>query len=226
MFIPIIVSLIIVVLLYLFGIKSFPSLLLICGSSFIFVSILIEYINGVRARYLIKKEMVLVALIKLVLKNRRRYIGFVVHFAIGMIFIGFTGAYYSQQKEVVMSPGGFIKFSEYEIKYMSLNTNKLENRISVVAELEVRNDNNLATKLHPSKDFYEQWEEPMSEVDIISTAKGDLYAVLLGWQENGNAWFKFFLNPFVNWIWYGGWLLIIATTVLLLPEKLFDVLNK
>lgn len=214
-------SFIIVIILYILGIRLWSAILLIYGSAFILISVLIEFIKGIKARRNIKKEMVLVALVKLILKNRRKYIGYIVHFAVAMIFVGLIGSYYNQQKEIILTKGSTINFKDYEIKYAALRTDRTENKTSVIAELQVKQRNNVDRKLFPSIGYYELWEEPMSEVDILSTFRGDLYAVLVGWQEDDTAIFKFFFNPLIQWLWNGCWLLIGSTVILLLPEKLF-----
>ena len=218
---PFIGSLIIVMILNILGIKFWSALLLIYGSAFILISVLIEFIKEIKARRNIKKEMILVALFRLILKNRRKYIGNIVHFAVAMIFIGLVGSYYNQQKEVILTKGSSINFRDYEIKYLDIKMDRAKSKTSVIAELQVKQRNNVDTKLFPSIGYYESWEEPIAEVDILSTFKGDLYAVLIEWQEDGTALFKFFFNPLIQWLWNGCWLLIASTVILLIPEKLF-----
>ncbi len=226
MLMPLFVSIIIIIIMLLMGIKSLKSLILIFSCVFLFVTIAIEIINSLRAQFRFKQRKLSIAFFALLLKSRRRYIVYIAHLSIAMIFIGLAGANFNSQKEVILSQGSIINFNGYEIKYLSMKTETLETKTSVIAELEAKRSGNKIIKLYPSKDFYNSWKEPMTEVDIYSTLEGDLYAVLMGWEENGQAYFQFIYNPLINWLWYGCWLLIFSTFLLLLPDRLDKILVK
>jgi cytochrome c-type biogenesis protein CcmF len=51
----------------------------------------------------------------------------------------------------------------------------------------------------------------------------DIYAILVTWEaEQGKpvlAHFKFYLNPLVFWLWFGGGLMILGILIVLLPQR-------
>ncbi len=122
---------------------------------------------------------------------------------------------------MVLKKGNSIHFGNYIIKYNNLFVKSDANKTSVRAKLDLYASDNLLTRLYPGKDFHITSEQPMTEVAIYSNWKSDLYAILVGWEEDETASFKFFFNPLVNWIWFGSILMVIASIFLVLPEKFF-----
>ena len=217
--IPFLLSIPVVVLLVIMEVKLFAALLFSFACSFVAFSIVIEFYKGTRARQSLKKEFFLSALLKLVIRNKRRYLGFVVHLSIVIMFVGIIGSgWFGQEKEVVLKKGESIHFGNYILRYKSLNLASDENKTSVKASIEVLKNAIMIEELYPGKDFHVTSEQPMSQVAIYSTWKEDLYTVLVGWEEDETASFKFYLNPLVSWIWIGSIIMIVASFFLLLPE--------
>ena len=73
--------------------------------------------------------------------------------------------------------------------------------------------------LYPQKDFHHKSEQPMTEVKIRSTLKEDLYLVLSGYEEGGEATFHVFINPLVRLIWYGIGIMVLGGMFVLVPNK-------
>jgi len=221
--IPIIISVVISVI-FIFSITNYSGWVIafIFSCAFLISTIALEFYKGTKARQSLKKENFTVAFLKLILKNRRRYLGFIIHFSVAIIFIGIVASnFYQEEKEVVLKKGNSIHFGNYIIKYNNLFVKSDSNKTSVRAKLDLYASDNLLTNLYPGKDFHITSEQPMTEVAIYSNWKADLYAILVGWEEDETASFKFFFNPLVNWIWFGSILMIIASILLVLPERFF-----
>lgn len=74
--------------------------------------------------------------------------------------------------------------------------------------------------VQPEKFFYPNWEQPSTEVALRSNFKEDLYVILSTWEDGGReATFKVDLNPMVNWIWFGGYILIFGTVFAIWPWR-------
>lgn len=218
--VPLLLSLPVIILLMIAGVRLFYALLFSFACSFVVFSLVIEFYKGVRARQSSSKEFFLNALVKLVLRNRRRYLGFTVHLAVVIIFVGIIGSgWFSEEKEVVLKKGESVHFGKYIIRYTNLILTSNENKTSVRADIEVYKSTGGKTILHPGKDFHVTSDQPMTEVAIYSTVREDVYTVLVGWEEDETASFKFYLNPLVSWIWIGSIILIAASFILLLPER-------
>ena len=55
---------------------------------------------------------------------------------------------------------------------------------------------------------------------VYSTLGGDLYVLLVGWEEIGlsSSTFKVYLNPLVNLTWVGGMVLVLGTLIAAWPS--------
>ena len=48
--------------------------------------------------------------------------------------------------------------------------------------------------------------------------RDDIYAVFAEVDEDGSATFQFFVNPLINWIWFGGGVFTLGAIVCFSPE--------
>jgi cytochrome c-type biogenesis protein CcmF len=80
--------------------------------------------------------------------------------------------------------------------------------------------------LYPARWYFRKHEsEPTTEVAIRRTVAEDLYLVLAADQRSAatqNATLQVFVNPLVNWVWFGFGILALGTGIALLPERAFS----
>ncbi|MFO7181481.1 MAG: cytochrome c-type biogenesis CcmF C-terminal domain-containing protein [Pseudomonadota bacterium] len=201
--------------------------------------ILQEFYRGVRARQSSarkrnERESALLALYRLVDKNRRRYGGYIVHLGIAAMFLGFLGSAWNLEREVALAPGESTTIGHYEIRYTgsrmcpgnprcSPEEQADLNKRMVFADLEVSRDGAPAGMLAPAKFIYHKSpESPTTEVALRRTLREDLYAVLGSVNaETKRATFKFHVNPLVGWVWLGLFVLVGGATISLWPEVSF-----
>jgi len=101
------------------------------------------------------------------------------------------------------------------------------NHFAWIAELLVTGkDGNSITTLLPEKRIYFHRDpnpdrrQPHSELDIHTTLKGDIYSVFSSIDtDNGIAFFQIMINPLVQFVWYGGYILVLGTLIALWPSK-------
>jgi cytochrome c-type biogenesis protein CcmF len=72
----------------------------------------------------------------------------------------------------------------------------------------------------PEKEFYKGQNQPVSEVDFLSTWKEDLYLILADFNEAQTASIKVYVNPMVSWLWTGGWVIAFGTFIAMWPDRL------
>jgi cytochrome c-type biogenesis protein CcmF len=171
----------------------------------------LEFHRGVKARRKMTKETPLVALYRLMIRNRRRYGGYIVHLGIAFITMGIIGSQnYDLETMKTVELGQSIELKEYRINYEKLDQKKEGINDIVYADLTVfKNGKRLGT-YQPEKVFYGNWEQPSSEVAIISSLKEDLYIVLSAWEDDGKATFVVKINPMMNWLWIGSFMIVIG----------------
>ena len=224
--IPIVIGLIAASGLLLVGLKGY---VVVSFSLAVFVlsAILMEFWRGVQARRRQFGENPGPALVRMISKNRTRYGGYIVHLGIVLMFVGFTGNAFDQEKEFSLTPNSSDHVGNYNITLNKIREQERRNHFAWIADLRVTTrDGEFVTDLHPEKRIYfhrspnPNRQQPHSELDIYSRMNRDIYSVFSGIDtENNVAFFKIMINPLVRWVWVGGYILVFGTLVALWPRK-------
>ncbi|MBI4481559.1 MAG: heme lyase CcmF/NrfE family subunit [Acidobacteria bacterium] len=219
---PVVIAVVAMCSLVAFGIRHVLSLLFFGSCAFVTATVFLEFYRGARARQSMMREAFVPALVRLTAKNKRRYGGFVVHLGMALIFVGIAGSsFFKVEKEATLSLGQLMHLGPYEIRYEGIQAFRDPNKDFVKATLSVSREGLPQGQLVPERHFYVTSEQPTTEVALRSTFKEDLYAILVGWDAQSKAAvFKLYLNPLVQWIWYGGGLLALGTLICMLPRQL------
>ncbi|MBK8999411.1 MAG: heme lyase CcmF/NrfE family subunit [Myxococcales bacterium] len=203
-------------------------LVVIALSAFNTAVIVQEFARGVAARRRSslkagEQENVLTALSRLVDKSRRRYGGYIVHFGIVLMFVGFTGKAWSIDKEASLSPGDKMKVGDYELTYKGPRMETDVNKRMVFADVEVTHGTRSLGVMSPAKFVYKRSPDmPTTEVAMHRSLRDDLYLVVgMVSPETKKAAFQFHVNPLVSWIWVGVVVLIFGASLSLWPEVAF-----
>lgn len=171
----------------------------------------LEFYKGVKARRKMTNESPLVALYHLMIRNRRRYGGYMVHLGIACIAMGIIGSQnYDLQTMKSVDLGKSIDIGHYRLNYERIDQKKEGKNDIVYAQVTVFKDGNKLGTFEPQKVFYGNWDEPSTEVSIISSLKEDLYIVLSTWDNNGKATFLVKVNPMMDWLWIGSFMIVIG----------------
>ena len=223
---PILAGSLVFLICFLIEISFFAQIAFSLASFSIF-AILKEFYRGTLSRINRFDESILMALKSLVLKNRSRYGGHLVHLGIVFMFIGFTGHAFDSETEFAIKVGEEKKFDGYKFKLESLKTDERPNHFAWIADLNVQdNEENTVVMLNPEKRIYFHKDpnpdkrQPHSELDIFSTVHRDIYAIFSGVDiDNKIAYMKIMINPLVWWVWLGGYILIAGTMISLWPKR-------
>jgi len=151
--------------------------------------------------------------------NRRRMGGQIVHLAVVLLFVGFTGAGWTQEVQGTLSPGEFLSVGGTRVTFMGLRTDVNFRREAVHADLEVADEEGHSRVLSPARLYYHSHPgQPTSEVAIDSSVGRDLFFALGEIDfENGRAFIKVIRNPLVLFVWLGGALMVMGIVVALIP---------
>jgi cytochrome c-type biogenesis protein CcmF len=164
------------------------------------------------------------AAIGMVLRNRRRYGGYLVHLGIVLMFVGFAGTAYQKELEAHLVPGQQVKLGKYQIHFERLAHEEDRQKEMVTGELTAWVDGKMIERMRPARWFFHGHEaEPTTEVAMHRTPAEDLYITLGNYDlADGSAMVKLVVNPLVDWIWLGFMLLAFGTGIALLPEAVLD----
>jgi cytochrome c-type biogenesis protein CcmF len=217
--VPLILSLVAAVILVLLGVRHAYALVALALALFVFVSIVTEFVRGVRARRKNARESIPLALGRLVWRAPRRYGGYIIHVGVLLIFVGFAGAAFTQEYERTLAPGERFHAGGYDLTFRRLDESNDSSMESVKADVMVSRDGKDLAVLKPHRNWYHKSEQLSTEVAIFSTWKHDLYLVLANLDpDNDTASFKVYLNPLVSWFWWGGIVMCVGGVLVLLPR--------
>lgn len=190
--------------------------------SFVSLVILSEYIKGVRARMKSRGENPLVALIRLVSRNHRRYGGYLIHLAVLMIALGFIGdTFFKQETQGTLAPGESLKLGSYSLRFDSLDQYPgSDGRQITVANTTLFKDGKPVRLLYPRQDYFTTQQQNSTIAALYSTPAEDVYILLAGWEQlgEGATTFKIYINPLINWVWLGGVLMVLGILIAVWPS--------
>ncbi|MEH7491661.1 heme lyase CcmF/NrfE family subunit [Neobacillus niacini] len=210
--IPAILAIVAMALMIVLGIQKAWAVIGFGVIVLLFITHFLEFYRGVKARRKMTKEKIYLSLYRLMTKNRRRYGGYIVHIGIAFIAMGIIGSQnYDVQTMKTVNLGDSIEVNDYRINYERLDQKREGINDIVYAEMTVfRNGKRIGT-IQPEKVFYGNWDQPSSEVGLISSLKEDLYVVLSDWEDDGKATFIVKINPMMTWLWIGSFMIVIGS---------------
>ena len=183
-----------------------------------------EYLRGAYARQRSQGENIFTALWTLTGRNRRRYGGYIIHLSMMLMAIGIIGIESFQvETQGRISTGQSLNLSNYTVTYRELaswdDQPKGVNYTRAVVDV-YRNGAYLG-QLHPRRDYYYDSQQAMTIPGERATLRDDLYVLLVDWEpaSSTGATFKVFVNPLVNWLWFGSFIFLAGIIIAAWPEK-------
>ncbi|MEI7893114.1 MAG: cytochrome c-type biogenesis CcmF C-terminal domain-containing protein [Myxococcales bacterium] len=152
--------------------------------------------------------------------SRRRYGGYLVHFGIVLMFLGFTGKSWNLDSEIALAPGQHASLGHYIVEYIGPRVEMDETKRMAFADLRALSHGKEVGRLSPAKFTYRRApNSPTTEVAMLHTLRDDLYLVVGSIDpQTKMASLQIHVNPLVSWIWLGCLLLILGSVVCLWPE--------
>src|SRR5437867_2598320 len=210
------------------GMRDFYALMAIGLGGFVIATVVQEFARGARARHRQYGEAYVVALGRLLARNRRRYGGYVVHTGMVILFVAFAGMAFKTETEATLRPGESVSLRSpygqtYTFTHLGISQYDALNRLVTAASVEVRRDGTKIGMLNPEKrqhvdSFGRPTFQPSTEPSIMSMLREDLYGVLGGVVDGTEqAVFRFTINPLVWWVWYGGMIVALGGLVVMWP---------
>jgi cytochrome c-type biogenesis protein CcmF len=163
-------------------------------------------------------------LVSLSPQSRRRYGGYICHFGIVLMFMGFTGQSWNVDREASLYPGQTYAAEDYSLSYVGARMEVDNSKRMVFADVDVYKHGKFEERLSPGKFIYKkQPDSPTTEVAIGHGLRDDVY-LIVGSINPGNknlAAFQLHINPLVSWIWIGCIVLIMGSVVCMWPQVEF-----
>jgi cytochrome c-type biogenesis protein CcmF len=195
-------------------------------TAFVLATIFVEFYRGVKVRSKLTGDSYALSLGRLMLRNRRRYGGYIVHLGVVLLAIGIIGSsFYKQELAKTVAIGEEIRLGPYTMTYNGLqNRSHGPSAVAVYATMQVYRDGQHVGEVRPEKIFFKNWEHPSTEVSILGNLREDFYVILSRWEDYGQeATFKVYINPLILWMWIGGYLLVLGTLFAVWPGRGTDL---
>ena len=193
------------------------SLMAITLSALVAFTVISEFIRGGHVISRHTGQNLFASMVHLAHRNTRRYGGYIVHFGVIVIIIGFAGAAFNQDKEKEMGFGDKMAIGPYTLVCRSYTQEDKPNYGSEWAIIDVFKGDRQIDTLYPERRFFKASQQMNTRPTIHSTLNEDLYLVYEGQNEDtGRPIIKAHLNPLVMWIWMGVWIMIAGTVIALI----------
>jgi len=200
-------------------VSYFYSLMTIMLSALVALTVISEFVRGGRVIGRHTGQNLFASMVQLAHRNTRRYGGYIVHFGVIVIMIGFAGSVFNQDKEQEMAFGDKMNIGAYTLVCQSYTQDDNPNYSSEWAVMNVFKGGKQIATLNPERRFYKASQQTSTMVANRSTPQEDLYVVYEGQNpDTGRPIIKVHLNPLVMWIWIGVWIIIAGTVVALIPN--------
>jgi cytochrome c-type biogenesis protein CcmF len=241
--VPVAVGVAVAAAFALMGSREWMALLTFGISAFVLTVIVMEFWKGTKARARIEGEGFAVALYHLVMRNRRRWGGYIVHVGVVLIFSAFAGAAWNVRQEHTLVPGESAEITSplghtYRLTYegmspSQINANAEGNRnllYEVDALLSVSRDGEPKGTLVSKKRLYQRPDDlwitevgvrvaPLEDLYVILESAGlDLTSIFNDPNSPQQATFTLLINPLVSFIWLGCLVLTLGSLIAMWPE--------
>ena len=223
---PTIGALAVGVLLMIFGVRPwqdmsyFYSLMAIVCCALVAFTVGSEFVRGGRVIARHTGQNLFSSMVHLAHRNTRRYGGYIVHFGVVVIVIGFAGSAFNRDVEQEMAYGDKMTLGSYTLVCRSYTQEDKPNYGSEWAIIDVFKGGKQIDSMYPERRFYKASQQTSTMVANRSTLQEDLYIVYEGENlETGRPIIKAHLNPLVMWIWIGVWIIIAGTVIALIPNS-------
>jgi cytochrome c-type biogenesis protein CcmF len=218
---PFLISVASVIALFIGGMRSLGALFGFWMVSLVGITTLWEYARGVMARRRAHKEPWAVAFWRLTGRNRRRYGGYLIHLGVVCMALGILGTYvFQEETQGTLSRGETLSLGGFDLTFNGLGNRRGAADLAIVeADLTLRRGDRILRTLVPRREIYQNSGQTMTIPAARSTISEDFYVILAGWETGGaTATFKVYLNPLINWLWFGGLVFVLGTLIAVWPD--------
>ena len=169
-------AVIVVLILAGLGMRQEYALIGFALGAMVATGIFMEWIRGTRSRHRAGSENYPTAFFRLILANRPRYGGYIVHLSIVMVALGVIGtSFFSTQKDVVLAPGERVTVEEYELHYVGTRVEPKGNRTEFVSTVNVYRRGESLGSIEPTRAFYPRFQHGRySGRDTVNPGRGPL----------------------------------------------------
>jgi cytochrome c-type biogenesis protein CcmF len=217
---PTVAGVIVAIALAALGMRHPYALMSFALCAFVLTTVAIEFWKGSRAIAAKSGQNLLSAMVELTHRNTRRYGGYLVHVGIVIMFIGYTGAAFNQDKTVEVAQGESFQLGQYSMKLTGYEEgeeagNYRWDRVTIDLS---KNGEHLSIE-RPERRFFIASQTPTTDVALRRRLNEDVYINFAGTGSGDNIVLQAYVFPLVSWIWIGFGVVLFGTLICLVPDK-------
>ena len=218
---PALAALLVIVALFVLGMRSWGALLGFWIVAFSTILTLIEFWKGTQAR-MRKGEAPWTAYANLMARNRRRYGGYWIHLGVLVMAFGIIGTeIFQQETQIRLQTGERVALGYYEAEFKGVSRFPGPDDLLITeAQVDLYQNGRFVTTLTPRTELYTRTGQPMTIPSARSTVAEDFYILLINWEPTtaNAATLRLYLNPLINWVWAGGFVFVLGTLIAAWPD--------
>lgn len=204
------------------GVRRIYPLITFAFAGFVMATIFEEFRKGMSARRRIAGVAWPRALGQILIRNNRRYGGYIVHAGIVVIVVALSiSGTWRFEREVTLQKGQEMVVGDYGVRFVELWGREEAHRVVVGGTFEVFKGGELVDRLQPRMNFYPNSQQPIATPAVRSTLREDLYLTLRAFDEEAgkHATVRAIVNPAVPWLWIGGMIVALGAVLALIPRR-------
>ena len=138
---------------------------------------------------------------------------FIAHIGVGVMIIGITySSIYQKEYNFNIKIGDEISLGTQKLKFDNIKVIEEKNYQSLRAVLTLENNGKIVSYIEPGKNYYPVSKMITTEAGIYHDWFKDIY-ITLG-NESNNFWsMRAYINPLVNFIWMGVFIMIFSSVI-------------
>ncbi|MFG0253073.1 MAG: cytochrome c-type biogenesis CcmF C-terminal domain-containing protein, partial [Phycisphaerales bacterium JB038] len=185
--------------------------------------VIIGFVKTVAARCKGTGENPLLAPLRLIDADKRRYGAQIAHLGVMLIILGVVGSsLFKVEEHVILKRGVPTEVEDYTLTLRSVGDARGPNYDALKAVVDVTGPKGATLTLEPEKRRYDKWQRQINtEVALHSSLGKDVYLILGGAEPDGSLIsLQILISPLVVWIWLGGIVLSAGGVYAMLPRFL------
>lgn len=146
------------------------------------------------------------------------------HLGVLLIALGIIGIeFFQQEGQLSLAVGETKTYQGYQITLAQYDVQPTSDGMLTESILNVIGPKGKRFSVYPYRKYYDVYNQETTIPGIRSTLQNDFYAILMSSSVAGSNdahLFTFFLNPLINFLWIGGWVLCIGGFLALIMPSL------
>jgi cytochrome c-type biogenesis protein CcmF len=186
--VPFLASVLFALALFAFGVRQWYAVIGLAACVFVVFTAVKEWVKSTRARSRGRNENYFKAFFGLILSDRPRHGGYIVHIGFVLIAAGLIGASaFGETRQVVLNPGESMAVGGYSLAYEKLNYEPVSGTMIFTANMSVTKNNGSGRAVAPVKYFDQSFNGEVNTAAVLTSPLEDLYVTVVGWDTAGRT---------------------------------------